>query len=92
MCVSAEKTQYGKKRKREKKDSYDSDKDVFFPKLSALFLSFSLFLTAIYTHTPGRIFFPTPKGRERALHCIALRYKIKKIDRARLILSLRMID
>lgn len=71
-CVSAEKTQYGKK--KEKRDSYDLDKDFLFPKLS-LFLSLSLY-SHIYTRTQDE-FFPTPKGRE---HCIALHYKIKTID------------
>lgn len=67
-----------------KRDSYDSDKDFFFPKLS-LFLSLS-FYRLIYTH-PGRNF-PDSKGQRE--HCIALQ---NQDDRpASFILSLRMID
>lgn len=72
-CVSAEKTQYGKK--KEKRDSYDLDKDFLFPKLS-LFLSLSLY-SHIYTRTQDETF-PDSKGQRE--HCIALHYKIKKIN------------
>lgn len=79
-CVSAEKTQYGKK--KEKRDWYDSDKDVFFLKPSLSLCSH------IYTHSPGRTF-PDSKG-QRALHCIALQNQ--EDQPARLIPSLGMID
>lgn len=85
-CVSAEKTQRGKK--KEKRDSYDLDKDFLFPKLS-LSLSLALALQPYYTHAP-RTNFSRLQRAERALHCIALQ---NQDDRpASFILSLRMID
>lgn len=87
MCVSAEKTQYGKK--KEKKETRTTQTKTSL-KVLKLALSLSFSAAILYTRTQDE-FFPTPKGRERiALHCIT---KIKKIDPpARLISSLRMID
>lgn len=77
VCVSAEKTQHGKKkRKRKKRDPYDSDKDIL---QSSETLSFSLSLSYSHIiHTLQDEIFPDPK-RQRE-HCIALHYKVKKID------------
>lgn len=88
VCLCRKDTVREEEEEEGKRDSYDSDKDFLFPKLS-LFLSLSLY-SHIYTRTQDE-FFPTPKGRESiALHCIALQ---NQDDRpARLILSLRMID
>lgn len=85
VCLCRKDTVREEEEEEGKRDSYDSDKDFLFPKLS-LFLSLSLYSHIIHTH-PGRIF-PDSKGQRE--QSIALQ---NQDDRpARFILSLRMID
>lgn len=83
-CVSAEKTQYGKKRKKREKETRTTQTKT---SISRNCLSFSLFLsTATYTHAPRTN--SSRLQRAEREHCIALHYKIKTIDPTRQAYSL----